>query len=108
MPHWSLCNHRPRRCLQVVCRQLGFAGGVHKLFRQSPQTGPVLAGRLRCNGSEPDVGRCAFQFWSEGEAGHCNPGEEWEDMDPPYEVGVVCSGGAGSRGGVRGCGWWPL
>lgn len=60
---------------RVVCRQLGFAGGLQQYFEAVPPLNRTeLAGNLVCRGDEPSVQRCSFSSGGQPSGWGAHPG----------------------------------
>ena len=65
--HTRYCDAIPNMCSlskQVVCRQLGFAGGVvRRMERFGRGSGGILLDDVTCTGSESSLVECAHRPW---------------------------------------------
>ena len=68
--------------MQVVCRQLGYAGANQtSSFREYPAgTGTIWMDNVRCIGNESSLASCPFNGWAVHNCAHVE------------DAGVVCSG----------------
>ena len=56
---------------QVVCRQLGYTGGVARLnAAYGPGSGPIYMDELECGGSEASLSSCRHNGWGNHNCGH--------------------------------------
>ena len=73
---------------RVVCRQLGFEGGVGTSFSRSSGSAHPMIGSLQCSGTEAKLADCSFTATSHESCFGWGP----ESDSEAYMEGVVCDG----------------